>query len=299
MLHTLILVAGVAAVGSAALMARVGLESGLTPLALSMWRLTAAVGVLALYRFLRRTPAKRLTRDQAFRLIGAGACLSIHFAAWFTSLQYLSVAHSTLLVSTTPLWAGLVGLAIPSQRPSGRFWVGLAIALGGMFLVTANDAPSKALASPAWIGDAMALLGAAIFVPSLLLSQRVQKEVGTEQAIAWIYGSAAVCLWVFTATRGQAFVPTAPAAWGSIFGMAIVAQLGGHTIFNWALRHFSAGQVSAAMLMEPVFAGVLAWILLGEKIGPWQALGGVVLLVGVGMALAKAAGETTAPEVDL
>lgn len=285
MRHALILIAGVAAVGSAALMARVGLGAGLTPMQLAMWRMTAAVALLALYRLARRSPAKPLDRNQALSLIGAGACIAVHFGTWFTSLEYLTVAHSTLLVSTTPLWAGLVGLFVPSLRPSRKFWLGLAVALVGLILVTATDSPVQVLKSPAWFGDLMAIAGAVAFVPALLLSQRVQKEVETEQAIAWIYASAAACLWLLALVQGQAALPASTPAWGAVVSMALIAQLGGHTIFNWALRHFTAGQVSTAMLLEPVFAGALAWIIFKERLTLLQEIGGAVLLVGVGITL--------------
>lgn len=285
--HALVLIAGVAAVGSAALMARVGLGAGLTPLQLAMGRMAVAVLLLALYRTARRSPAARLSREQALRLVGAGLCIAVHFGTWFTSLEYLSVAHSTLLVSTTPLWAGLVGLFVPPLRASGRFWQGLAIALVGLVLVTATDAPSATLKSPAWFGNVMAIAGALAFVPALLLSQRVQKEIPTEQAVAWIYGAAAGGLVVLALVQGKASLPDSPPAWGAVVGMALIAQLGGHTVFNWALRHFSAGQVSTAMLMEPVFAGALAWVVFGERLTLLQEIGGLVLLAGVAVTLVK------------
>lgn len=282
-----ILIAGVAAVGFGAPMARVGLGAGLTSLQLGLGRLTAAVVFLAIYRLLRQAPASRLNRRQALSLIGAGACLAVHFGTWFLSLEYLPVAQSTLLVSTTPLWAGLVGLFVPSLRPNRRFWLGLAVAFLGMVLVTANHAGHATLRSPAWFGDLMAIVGAVALVPALLLSQRVQKEVETEQAIAWIYASAAVCFVLLALTQGQLALPPSPPAWASVVGMALIAQLGGHTVFNWALRHFSAGQVSTAMLLEPVFAGALAWMVFGEGLTLLQGLGGLILLAGVGITLIK------------
>jgi drug/metabolite transporter (DMT)-like permease len=287
MLYALILVAGVIAVGSAALMARLGLGAGLTPLELSAWRMTMAALILGGWLLARRAPQKKLSRDQALALIGSGSCIGIHFAIWFTSLEYVHVARSTLVVSTTPIWAGLLGLVIPSLRPPGRFWLGLVIALAGMVLVTVMDHPLEHLKEPDWVGDVLAGIGAIIFVPYLLLSQRVQKEVGMEQAILWIYSSAAVCLWILGFASGQVSIPTAPAAWMSILGMAVIAQLGGHTVFNWALRHFSAGQVGSALLLEPVFAAVLAWMILGERLEPLQEIGGVLLLIGVAITLTK------------
>ncbi len=287
MLYPAILIAGVIAVGSAGLMARYGLEAGLTAVQLSMWRMTTAAALLGIWTLLRQAKTNPLTRPQMFRLIGSGVCIGIHFAMWFLSLEYLHVARSTLMVSTTPLWAGLLGFFIPALRPTKRFWTGLALALVGLFLVTTMDTPAGHLKHPDWHGDLAATIGALIFVPYLLLSQKAQTEVPTQQAVAWIYSAAAVTLWLMALVTGQGTVPSSLPAWGSVLGMAVIAQLGGHTVFNWALKHFSAGQVGSALLLEPVFAAVLAWVLLNERLEPLQELGGILLLIGVAVTLSK------------
>jgi drug/metabolite transporter (DMT)-like permease len=64
-----------------------------------------------------------------------------------------------------------------------------------------------------------------------------------------------------------------------------VPQLIGHSLLNWALEHASAALVSIAILGEPVFATLLAIPLLGEAPGPVRAAGGLVVLVGVALAV--------------
>src|SRR4051812_25559434 len=104
-LHLSVLLLAQLAVGSAALMARAGLQAGLAPLPLSAWRLTIASIVLGVVLVLvvgrgQQTPLARADRR---RLLIAGVLLGLHFAAWFASLQYIPVARSTLLVTSAPL----------------------------------------------------------------------------------------------------------------------------------------------------------------------------------------------------
>ena len=106
--------------------------------------------------------------------------------------------------------------------------------------------------------------------------------------MTWIYASGAAFLWMVAVPIGQWAPPASGAGWLAVAGMALVSQLIGHTSLNWALRYFSAGQVTAATLLEPVFASIFAWFLLSEMLSGWQIIGGVILLAGVALSLAKA-----------
>jgi len=287
--QTLILILGVCAVGLGGIFARYGLDAGTSALTLAVWRLTIAATLLGLWRLGRRDSRVRFDRADHLRLAFAGLALALHFLTWLTSLQYVSVARSTLLVSTTPVWAGLLGFVVPSMRPSKTFWWGLAASSVGVWFVTTQGgaALQHEYAKPEWVGDLTAGIGAICLLPYLLLSQQVQQKVGTEATVSWIYGWAALCLWIIAIPTGQAILPANMTGWMAAAGMAVLPQLVGHTIFNWSMRHFSAGQVSAATLLEPVFAGAFAWGLFGERLTIWQGLGAAVLLFGVSLALRK------------
>jgi drug/metabolite transporter (DMT)-like permease len=111
--------------------------------------------------------------------------------------------------------------------------------------------------------------------------------MGWLTTITWIYSAAAVFLWLVAFASGTASMPTDLAAWGSILGMGLIAQLVGHSALNWCLNHFTAGQVAMSTLLEPVFAAALAWLIFGERITLAQGVGSVLLLAGVGIALSS------------
>ena len=67
--------------------------------------------------------------------------------------------------------------------------------------------------------------------------------------------------------------------------MAIFSQIIGHTSFNWALRWLSPTIVTLCILIEPVGSSSLAWIFLKESPSMGVVLGGLILLLGVAMAL--------------
>ena len=299
--NVLLLMVGASAVGSAGLLARIGLDSGLDALPLAAWRLSLAALLLAAAQGLRnrRTKQAAILPAHKMGMTLAGICLALHFVMWFASLNTLSVARSTLLVVTSPLWAGLLGLCVPILRPGRRFWPGLALAGVGLVFVTTAGAgrTGQTLAgSPTfWQGDALALAGAMLIVPYLLLVQRAQAVVGTLRTVTWTYSAAAVCLLLIALARHALTVPSRPGAWFAIVSMALVPQMIGHTALNRALRAFSMAQVTSAGLLEPIFASLLAWLWLGERVTPTQGLGALLLLGGVALTLQPDNGSDLPP----
>jgi drug/metabolite transporter (DMT)-like permease len=282
------------AVGSAALMARTGLEHGLSALSLAAWRLTLAslvlVGLLRLRPRSEAQPRLVLTPRDRLRLVAAGVCLALHFLAWFASLRYVPVARSTLLVATTPLWSGLADILLLRRRLPMIFWIGLALASVGVWGVTLGGAaPARGgfVSGPPLLGDALAVAGAILLAVYFVLVQGVQDRQGTGRTIAWTYSCAALSLWpavLLLGGRADRFPGNAP-AWAAVLGMALVPQLVGHTALNWSLTRFAAGAVATATLLEPVFASALAWSIYGEALTVMQGIGAAVLLAGVAIAL--------------
>jgi drug/metabolite transporter (DMT)-like permease len=146
------------------------------------------------------------------------------------------------------------------------------------------------------LGDALAVAGAILMAAYYLLVQSVQHRQGTGRTVAWTYSVAALALWPASLLtgRGTGILPGSVTAWAAVIGLALVPQLVGHTALNWSLTRFSAGEVATTTLLEPVFAGALAWVLLGERITALQSFGAAILLAGVATALSRGGTEEPA-----
>ena len=282
------------AIGSAAILARYGLQDGLGPVSLSAWRLALAAGVVAVFAGLRNQKLEHthgIRRQDYALLILCGFLLGVHFVTWFASLQRIPVARSTLLVTTSPVFSGLIAVLFLKQRIPARFWIGLVVAGVGVIMVTLLGRDSgMGLAGAGWSGDLLALAGAASIALYLLIAQELIPRVGSTRLVAWTYSAAAITLWpAALLMESRQLVPRGIHGWGSIIGMALIPQLLGHTALNWSLKHFSAAVVGAATLLEPVFAALLAWQLFHETLTPAQAAGALILLIGVAIAIRKTA----------
>jgi len=255
-------------------------------LAIAFWRISLA-SVLLLPCWLsseRRRAIRALPRHQKIRLLIGGFLLGMHFALWLSSLAYTSVASSVLLVTTTPIWVGLLSPWVVGERPSGRTWLGIAIALIGAIVVALQPSPS-ASGSHALLGNALALGGALAASGYLMLGRRLRTSLdflaytGATLAGAWLVLAVTVLAMGITAWGYSA------AAWGLLVVLALVPQLLGHGSLTFVLRWIGAEVVAVVLLGEPIGAAVLAWLVLGELPERSVLLGGPLLLAGLAIVL--------------
>lgn len=268
-----VLGAAILAVSSSAVLVRT-LEQP-QPLAIAWWRCVGAA--LLLLPVLR--PMKGA---DAMKVLAAGACLAVHFWAWFASLGLTTVMHAATLVCTTPAWAGLMEWAWYRRKPSRSFWMGLAVAGGGVALMSGGDDGAVSLQ-----GDLIATFGAMLAAIYMLLGREVRPRVGIGSYGGWVCAAAAVTLTPMVLVLDVPLTGFGRQDVMLLLACVLGPQLIGHNGFNWALRYLPASTVTSLILLEPVGSTVLAALFLGEVPGPSGAAGAVLVVAGVVVASRK------------
>ena len=291
-----------AAVGAAAIFARFAL-SGAPPLAVSAWRLAIASAVLLCIAGVRmprlRSGVLRQAQDDEIQaqddeiqgrqgkaryvFVAAGVALAVHFATWIASLDYTSVAVSTLLVATTPIWTALYDSIVHKRHLSAIAWGAFVIGAAGLLLVVGFNRTHPPIAGHELLGEGLAVAGAIAIGAYFILVREVRDSFGTRDIVTRTYSWAAAALLVASFSAHQ-FPPafSDAKAWGGILAMALISQLLGHTALNAALRWFSPSAVAMSSLLEPVVAAVLALLIFGETLTALALVGGVLVLLAIG-----------------
>ncbi|WP_211247802.1 DMT family transporter [Cryptosporangium arvum] len=250
-------------------------------LAIAFWRLGLAALVLTPITAVRlaRLPAERPDRRTVGRSLLAGALLAGHFGTWIPSVTMTSVATSTALVCTQPIWAALFAAA-GGERFSRRFWVGVVLAVLGATAMTGADVTVSA---EALVGDALAIVGAVLMAAYVTVGSRVRITTSTTTYTTICYGVCALLLLVVCLVA-RADLGGYPAhSWVLLVALTLGPQFLGHSLINRVLASLSATAVSVAILFEVPGAALLAWIFLAQT-PPVLAWPGMVVLLG-GLAL--------------
>jgi drug/metabolite transporter (DMT)-like permease len=244
-----------------------------TDAATVVWlRMALAVALLAPWALpqLRNGAVGGTRRDLMLTLL-AGALLAVHFLTWTASLADTSVAASVLLVSLHPLVVAPLGARILGDRLDSRIVAGIALAIGGTVITC----------------DLLAITGGLALAGYLLIgrARRSHPGVAAYSAIVYAIVSAAA---VATAIFGPGLHAPGGRTLLACLGLAAVCTVGGHTVFNWTLRHLRASTVSLAFLGEPPLAALLAFVVLGQQPAASTVIGGVLILAGLAVTLRSA-----------
>lgn len=270
------------AIGAAAIFARYALV-GSGPAWASALRLAIAslpLMALAIVRGAYRGGDRSTDRW----LIGAGLLLGLHFVTWIDSLRYTTVAISTLLVTTTPVWTELFDRSVRHGSLRVRA-LAIGIALVGVIIVIGW--PSASGSNPL-LGAVLALVGSFAIGGYLTIVRRVgenpalRERYSTVAIVGRTYPIAAIAVTVIALVMHDRF-PAAHdlTAWGGILAMALISQLLGHTALNAALRTLTSTVVAMTTLLEPLVAALFAAWLFSERLGPLTTLGGALVIVGI------------------
>jgi drug/metabolite transporter (DMT)-like permease len=255
------------------------------PSATAFWRLALALPPLWVWMLIKkeglapgRTPS---SFSDYLSLCLAGLFFAGDLSVWHWSIKLTSVANATLLVNFAPVFVTLGSWLFFRHKVRGIFLLGMGLALFGMTLIAGH---SFQVSLDHFLGDALSFTAALFYAAYLLSVKSLRERFSTATLMAWSGLASSLVLLPITLLSGESLtVPSLP-GWMILIGLALISQVGGQSLITFALAHLPASFSSVALLVQPVTAALLAWVLLNESIGAWQALGGVLVLLGILMA---------------
>ena len=261
---------------------------------LTQIRTTGAALILITFAVLKGKRQLYARKDELkdliiFGTVGVAAVTSFYFFA----IKYLYVSVALVIEFTASIWIVLYLRFIKKKQVSPIMWWGIACAFSGLFLL-----------SQIWTGTTLHPLGVAVAFADafalaiyFLLADRLSQKRSSLSLMSWGIGVAAVFWalvlpwWNFPfeyltntySLEGNLSNYSAP-GWALILWIIVIGTVIPYLLTVTGIRELSASTGSVIGMIEPLFAGAIAWWLLSEAFNTTQLIGCAVLLLGIYLA---------------
>lgn len=272
-LSRLFLLLGVIGIGFSAIFVRL---AGIPGVVSAFWRVAISLSLLLPLWLARgrRLPGRRAVAFAAL----SGAFFGIDLALWNTSLFYTNATNATLIAYLAPVWVGLAAMALFRERLPALYWIGAAVAFGGMVVVL--GVRNVASIGPG-TGETLAFIASFFWAGYLVSTQAGRAGADTLSFTTISVTASAVVLAVLCAVRGETLGGFSGETWLWLLLLGLGSHALSYLAINRALGHLPASTVSVTLLGQPVVTAIAAIWTLGEPLGLHQAAGGLLVMAGI------------------
>jgi len=256
-------------------------EHGWKPLAYGTIRYFVAIALFWAFTYWRER-SFRIARDDLW-LVGLAALLI--FLNQLCFVYGLKLAHAStvaLLLGTTPIFIGLISLALRLEHLAGPFWIGAAVTFAGVGLIAAANGSVGASLNGTLLAIATALTWACYSVTIAPLMRRYSpyRISALVLAIGWV----PLALVSISQVGDQHFSSFGWKVWLG-FGYAVIGPLFLTNIL-WFTSIDRVGPLRASLFanLQPFVAAIIALVLLSETMTALQVFGGVLIAGGIFLA---------------
>jgi drug/metabolite transporter (DMT)-like permease len=251
--------------------------SDVGPIAAAFWRCALAWPVIAIAAMRETRSSNR--RPEHGWLIAGGLFFGADLATWHIAIGMTTVANATLLANLAPLFVAPAAWLLWRERVNRTFLLGLLLALAGTAILMGEG---LGLHRERLAGDAISVLAAAFYAGYLLLVSHLRRhDHSAMQILSWSSATVAVVLLPIAWLAGETILPQSLYGWGVLAGLAMLSHVGGQGLITYSMATLPASFSAVGLLIQPLAAAVLAWMLLHERFGAQQAVAGAVILGGI------------------
>jgi drug/metabolite transporter (DMT)-like permease len=268
--------------GIGGIIAKAAFNSGVQPSILAEWRVLFAFLVFVVVLGARNPDALHIRRDDVplFAVFGVLGLAGVSLV-YYEAIKRVPIGVALVIEYTGPVLL-LIYARSRGRTVGGRLWIAAALAVFGCFF--AAGAYDTRLLELNALGLTLAALDAFIFALYFALGERLGKTYRTPTLLVWGFGFALVGWSLVRPPWLLPWTETTADGYLQIAAVVVIATVIPFALTLAAVRLIPAARVGLASTFEPVVAAVTAWIALGEHLDALQIVGGLVVLMGIGIA---------------
>jgi len=251
----------------------------ISAVSLAFWRDLSTFSTLLIGIAILRPKLLHVKRKDLPWLLAMGALsIGLFHVLWNTSILLIGASVSTVIQSNAPIFVTLMAWFIFKEPLTARKITAVVLSVIGTVLISGILGMSNIQFSKLGL---IASLFSAIFYGSFsLFGKKLTGDYNPWTILLYIFGFASLTLLPFQLLNPSPFPYKFPAL-GYFSGLILIATIGGFAIYTTALAHLQASIASISATSEIVFAAVLAYFILGERLDIWQILGAILVVSGV------------------
>jgi DME family drug/metabolite transporter len=253
---------------------------GFSPESISFWRFL--VGAVVLLAIFGRPSLWRALKTEWVVVLGAGVCMAGYVLCWFMGIERIGASVPTLIaLCLPPVLVTGVALVRGRDKLDAALIAVLTAAIAGTVLVVAHHGTASTAETGSFTaGVGFSIASAMLYAVFTLFSGRLSNALGAGPMTTCLTVVAAAVMALSAFHRPLAWPgEAAPEAWFLYLGVVTAALA--LLAFSWGAARLSPTALTVATLVEPLTAVALAALLLGERLGLAQWVGGALLLASI------------------
>lgn len=255
--------------------------SGISPVSLAFWRDIGTFICLLLGLGIIRPGLLRVKRKDVPWLAAAGATsIGFFHFLWNTTVLVNGVSVSTVIQSTAPIFVTLMAWLLWKEPLTRQKVLAVALAAAGISLISGIYSLEQLRVTVFGLGVALA---AAITYGSFsLFAKKLVGSYSPWTVLVYEFGFASLALLPFQWSARTPW-PVPAEALASYAGLVLLTTVSGFGLYTTGLRQLQASVASITANTEVLFAALLSYSILGERLDSWQVLGAVMVVCGVSL----------------
>lgn len=254
------------------------------PVAAAFWRMMLAAPLLLAATGLLRQRTIASAKGLWWVLAVSGLAFAADLGSWHAGIHRTTLANSTLFGNVATLIFPVYGFIAARSWPTRSQGTALGIAAVGAALLLGRSAE---LSSRHLVGDLLCLAAGLFYAFYFILMSQVRERMAPLPALALSSVASVLPLLAAAWLLGETILPH---RWGPLVALAVVSQVVGQGLMIYALGKLSPLVVGIALLIQPVVAAAIGWVVYDERLGTLDFVGAA--LVALALVLVRRGGRT-------
>ena len=249
---------------------------------IGFWRLLIALPFFAVPVFANKESREKLMRVSKKNLLLcfiSGAFLFGHYFTWYSAVKVTNIASASVLASFHPLIVIFITVFIYRSKVSWKSIAAIIVALcGGVFIICSD---LSALSGGRLSGNLLAFAAGLCMGVYFAIGGKVRKEVDGVVYVLLVFFSCWICFSLSNIIPGTSVVGYPMMDYVYIICLAFICQIGSHAVWNLCMGHVSSLYVSTWETADPVFATLLAVVMVRQIPSTTEIIGCAIVVIAL------------------